>query len=77
MLRLENDVVEIVLRSKYICAYILRVNYLQREEGKNGANYSQNYFTPNEFTINVFTPSKSKKKKGKNSISKIKNRTSS
>lgn len=75
MLRLENDVVEIVLRSKYICAYILRVNYLQREEGKNGANYILRIISLQIYD-KCFCTFKIKKKKGKNSISKIKNRTS-
>lgn len=71
MLRLENDVVEIVLRSKYICAYILRVNYLQREEGKNGANYILRIIS-----LKIYDKCFCTFKIKKNSISKIKNRTS-
>lgn len=74
MLRLENDVVEIVLRSKYICAYIRELIICKERRGKmEQTTFSELFHS--KFTINVFAPSKSKKK-GKNSISKIKNRTS-
>lgn len=65
MLRLENDVVEIVLRSKYICAYIRELIICKERRGKMEQTTFSELFHSKRIYDKCFCTFKIKKKKEK------------